>query len=58
MALSIDRVAADEVGYWQFRVTQLEMIVRDLLLKNEQLRMALPAKQQTGAAEAPPSTKH
>jgi len=51
MTLSIDRLAEDELRYWQFRVAQLEMIVGELLLKNEQLRMALRPKQEKNVAE-------
>jgi hypothetical protein len=51
MTLSIDRLAEAELGYWQFRVAQLEMIVGELLLKNEQLRMAQRPKQEKDVAE-------
>lgn len=51
MSLSIDRLAEDEVRYWKLRVAQLEMIVGELLLKNEQLRMAPRPKQEKNVVE-------
>lgn len=36
-----NRSAENEWGYVQCRLKQLEGIVRELLIKNEQLRMAL-----------------
>jgi hypothetical protein len=52
MTLSIDRAAEDDVGHWQFRVAQLEAIVRELLMKNEQLRMPLRLGHDAGNMDA------
>jgi hypothetical protein len=53
MILSTDRSTENELRYRQFRVEQLEAIVRELLIKNEQLRMALYAERSVDVANAP-----
>jgi hypothetical protein len=53
MILTTTRPAENELGHGQFRIEQLEMIVRELLIKNEQLRMALSSQRSVEFADMP-----
>ncbi len=53
MILSMNGPTENELVRVEFRVAQLEMIIRELLVKNEQLRMVL---RSAGAEAATPSS--